>query len=198
MDCNRALYKGLFVERRLDVSSYNPKKNVLGISHINVVVDDIEKATEFYARTLGFEPAFNDDGEMYYCDVNMPSFANNAGFVGQEVIVDVRFLHHKDSGLYLELMHYQSPQGNQEIEVKATNDLGGPRHIALEVANIDEAYRFLKAQADVSLINSSKDYGPPEELTPFPIKFFYWIDPWGVQWEMEQGRPMGTAVGICG
>lgn len=180
------------------MSSYNPKKNILGISHINVVVDDIEKATEFYARTLGFEPASNDDGEMYYCDVNMPSFANNAGFVGQEVIVDVRFLQHKGSGLYLELMHYQSPIGNQEIEVKATNDLGGPRHIALEVANIEEAYSFLQAQADVSMINPSEEYGPPEELTPFPIKFFYWIDPWGVQWEMEQGRPMGTVVGICG
>jgi purine nucleosidase len=28
---------------------------------------------------------------------------------------------------------------------------------------------------------------------------FYWIDPWGVQWEMEQGRPVDRAVkGIMG
>lgn len=27
----------------------------------------------------------------------------------------------------------------------------------------------------------------------------YWIDPWGVQWEMEQGRPVGRAMnGIVG
>lgn len=30
-------------------------------------------------------------------------------------------------------------------------------------------------------------------------KFFYWIDPWGVQWEMEQGRPVDRAAkGIVG
>ena len=39
----------------------------------------------------------------------------------------------------------------------------------------------------------------PEEITPFPYKFFYWIDPWAVQWEMEQGRPVDRAVaGIVG
>ena len=39
----------------------------------------------------------------------------------------------------------------------------------------------------------------PEEITPYPYKFFYWIDPWGVQWEMEQGRPVGRVVkGIVG
>jgi hypothetical protein len=39
----------------------------------------------------------------------------------------------------------------------------------------------------------------PEAITPFPYKFFYWIDPWGVQWEMEQGRPVDRAVkGIVG
>jgi hypothetical protein len=39
----------------------------------------------------------------------------------------------------------------------------------------------------------------PEEITPYPYKFFYWIDPWGVQWEMEQGRPVGQVVrGIVG
>jgi hypothetical protein len=33
----------------------------------------------------------------------------------------------------------------------------------------------------------------------YPYKFFYWIDPWGVQWEMEQGRPLGRVVkGIVG
>jgi hypothetical protein len=39
----------------------------------------------------------------------------------------------------------------------------------------------------------------PEAMTPFPYKFFYWIDPWGVQWEMEQGRPVDRVVkGIVG
>ena len=39
----------------------------------------------------------------------------------------------------------------------------------------------------------------PEEISPYPYKFFYWIDPWGVQWEMERGRPVDRVVkGIVG
>lgn len=34
----------------------------------------------------------------------------------------------------------------------------------------------------------------PEEIAPFPCTFFYWIDPWGVRREMEQGRPINRAV----
>jgi purine nucleosidase len=48
------------------------------------------------------------------------------------------------------------------------------------------------------MINDSPDYGPPEELTPVTITFFYWLDPWGVQWEMEEGRPIGEIKGIIG
>jgi hypothetical protein len=39
----------------------------------------------------------------------------------------------------------------------------------------------------------------PEQIAPYPYKFFYWIDPWGVQWEMEEGRPLDRIVnGIVG
>ena len=30
----------------------------------------------------------------------------------------------------------------------------------------------------------------------FPITFFYWVDKYGIQWEMEEGRQMGTSRGI--
>ena len=42
-------------------SEPDPGLFVVGISHLNVVVEDIEYATEFYARTLGFEQAHHDD-----------------------------------------------------------------------------------------------------------------------------------------
>jgi hypothetical protein len=48
------------------------------------------------------------------------------------------------------------------------------------------------------MINDSPEYGPPEYLDPVKIKFFYWLDPWGVQWEMEEGRPIGNLRGISG
>lgn len=47
------------------------------------------------------------------------------------------------------------------------------------------------------MIDPSESYGP-EPLGQFPIAFFYWIDPWGVQWEIEQGRPIGSMMGIVG
>ncbi len=34
----------------------------------------------------------------------------------------------------------------------------------------------------------------PEEIAR-PYKFFYWVDPWGVQWEMEQCRPIDRGFG---
>jgi len=79
-----------------------------------------------------------------------------------------------------------------------TNDAGGPRHIAMAVKDAGKMFEFLKSQKGVTMINTSSEYGPPQELTPFPISFFYWIDPWGVQWEMEQGRPIGKINGIIG
>jgi|GEM_PF-2235438 len=176
----------------------DPAKFVSGISHINIIVDDIEYATEFYKRTLGFIQAHNEDGEMNYKEVTLGSFARNAGFMDGIVKVDVRFLKHPTIGLYLELMKYDEPIGLQEIVYRKTNDLGGVRHVALEVSDAERVFYYLKEQPDVKMINSSSEYGPPELLAPFPIKFFYWLDPWGVQWEMEEGRPIGNAKAISG
>jgi catechol 2,3-dioxygenase-like lactoylglutathione lyase family enzyme len=46
------------------VAGFSPKTDVQAISHLNVVVEDIEIATEFYGTVLGFEPAVNADGPM--------------------------------------------------------------------------------------------------------------------------------------
>jgi purine nucleosidase len=95
-------------------------------------------------------------------------------------------------------MTYRHPVGSSEIIIRNTNDMGGIRHTALEVSNAVKAWEYLKEQPDVRMINDSPDYGPPEELTPVTITFFYWLDPWGVQWEMEEGRPIGEIKGIIG
>jgi catechol 2,3-dioxygenase-like lactoylglutathione lyase family enzyme len=39
------------------VADFIPRRDVQGISHVNVVVDDIEVATEFYRTVPGFEQA---------------------------------------------------------------------------------------------------------------------------------------------
>ena len=176
----------------------DPGLYVVGISHLNVVVEDIEYATEFYGRTLGFVQAHNVRGVMDYQGLTRETFARDAGFLDGKVNVDIRFLKHPTAGLYLELMKYHSPVGSQDVVYRNTNDLGGIRHVALEVSNAEKVFYYLKQQPDVKMINESEQYGPPEELSPVTIKFFYWLDPWGVQWEMEEGRPIGNLRGISG
>ena len=186
------------------MADFIPKRDVQAISHINVVVDDVEVATEFYRNVLGFEPASNADGPMDYPGLDLATFARDAGFEDGQVSVDIRFLKHPEIGLYLELFTYHHPRGDQTVYRRNTNDLGGVRHVALEVPDAVAAHEFIRSQQQAYLQRGlrieilGQDH-IPERLDPFPYTFFYWIDPWGVQWEMEQGRPIGRGVqGIVG
>jgi catechol 2,3-dioxygenase-like lactoylglutathione lyase family enzyme len=186
------------------MDDFTPQRDVLAISHVNVVVEDIEAATEFYGTVLGFERAANADGPMDYPGVDLASFARNAGLGGGGLSLDVRFLKHPAMGLYLELFRYRRPTGDQTVHRRRTNDVGGVRHVAVEVPDAVAAHAFIRsaqrAYADRGLrIEILGGDHVPEEIAPYPYAFFYWIDPWGVQWEMEQGRPVGTTVtGIVG
>jgi len=186
------------------MTDFSPGRDVQAISHVNVVVADIDVATEFYGTVLGFEPAANAGGPMDYPGVDLGSFARDAGFGDGGVSLDVRFLKHPAMGVYLELFTYHHPKGDQTIRRRKTNDLGGIRHVAVEVPDAVAAYTFLRAQQQaygergIDFEILGRDH-VPEEITPYPYKFFYWIDPWGVQWEMEEGRPVDLAVrGIVG
>jgi catechol 2,3-dioxygenase-like lactoylglutathione lyase family enzyme len=186
------------------MAGFVPQRDVQAVSHLNVVVDDMEVATEFYRTVLGFQQATNADGPMDYPGVDLASFARNAGFADGQINLDVRFLKHPEVGVYLELFTFHHPTGDQTIPCKRPNDLGGIRHVALEVTDAVAAYEFIRFHRDeyrkrglqIEILGGDHI---PEEITPYPYKFFYWIDPWGVQWEMEQGRPVGRAVkGILG
>lgn len=186
------------------MTDFDPRQDVQAISHINVVVQDIDVAAEFYGTVLGFEPVANADGPMDYPGVDLASFARDAGFDDGRVSLDIRFLRHPQIGLYLELFTYHHPSGDQSIHRRNTNDLGGIRHVAVEVPDAVAAYEFIRSQQQsygergLRIEILGQDHAP-EEITPYPYKFFYWIDPWAVQWEMEQGRPVDRAVtGIVG
>ncbi|KJY82956.1 nucleoside hydrolase [Vibrio galatheae] len=170
---------------------------VLGLSHVNIIVEDVDSAADYYHNVLGFERAVDDQGQkMDYRNVSMDEFNQDAGLANQDVEVDVLFLKHPYASIYLELMRYHRPIGKSEIPPQPkTYDLGGPRHIALEVSNCTAVFNYLKAQEGVTMINPSHDYHP-EKLNGFPISFFYWVDKYGVQWEMEEGRRVGIARGI--
>lgn len=186
------------------MAHFAPRRDVQALSHLNVVVEDLDVATEFYGTVLGFDRASNADGPMDYPSVNLASFARNVGFEDGQVLLDVRFLKHPEVGLYLELFTYRHPEGDQTIHHRNTNDMGGVRHVALEVIDAVATHAFIREQQEayrkrglhIEILGGNH---VPEEITPYPYIFFYWIDPWGVQWEMEQGRPVGRAVtGIVG
>jgi len=180
----------------------DPSKFVSAVSHLNIIVDDVDTAAAFYQRTLGFEQAYDADGRMDYRHLTLSSFAKDAGFIAGKVDVDILFLRHPIAGLYLELMCYHTPKGEQKISLKNTNDMGGIRHAALEVNDVFEAFEYLKDQPGVELIQypnsqtNDQETTPPLMLNPFPVAFFYWRDPYGVQWEMEAGRKRGHLRGI--
>lgn len=186
---------GTKLMRRLtqqDISSF-----VLGLSHINVIVEDVDVAADYYHRVLGFDRAVDAQGnKMDYRNVEMTQFSQDAGLAGEDVSVDVLFVKHPYAAVYLELMHYHRPKGESQIPPQPhTYDMGGPRHIALEVSNCSAVFHYLKTQEGVTMITPSEGYHP-EKLDGFPISFFYWIDKYGVQWEMEEGRRVGTSRGI--
>ena len=98
------------------------------------------------------------------------------------------------------------------------NDISGARYIAWKVANIEEAFEYIKSQSDVTLINTSEEYrvfklskvkpsqikffDPEKESNPYikqeaadilgNTKYFYFVDRYGLQWEYEQ-----EIVDIC-
>ncbi len=177
---------------------WNMAVEALGLSHVNIIVDDLDKATEFYRRTLGFYTASNEQGLINFPHYTSSAFAKDAGFLDGKVDVDIRFLRHPQAGLYLELMVYHFPEGLQNVSAYAINDMGGPRHIAIEVTDLTKVFEHLQQQPDVKMINTSSDYGPPSPLGSSGVAFFYWQDPYGVIWEMETGRPVGHGAEITG
>ncbi|ARD39382.1 bleomycin resistance protein [Edwardsiella ictaluri] len=183
--------------------------NFCGLGHINVVVDDIDVATEFYTRVLSAIP------QQDFPYFKNAGFSKAAGFLDEpeSVNVSIRFLEIPGTPVFLELMQYHSPISESYIRDKKVNDIGGVGHICLRVNDIDNAFTFIKKQSDVKLVSVSNEYKPfkidpitPDEFYFFDasknnkvekdnvcnvigeIRFFYFLDPYGIQWEFEQGH----------
>ncbi len=128
--------------------------------------------------------------------------------------MSIAFLNVPGTKLTLELMQYHYPVGRREPVVFAANDVSGARHVALKILNIDEAFLHVKAMPDTHLINESAGYGvfqisetQPGDIHFFDqdlretdernvetakilsqVRYFYFIDKYGLQWEFEQGH----------
>ena len=188
------------------------------LGHINVVVTDLEEATQFYQALFGASV------EQTFPHFKNVGFARSAGFLdnSESVDVSIRFLKlsfSRSEELFLELFVFHHPPGRQEITPRKTNDVGGPRHVCLRVTNIDEVFAHVKSIAGVHLINESPEYRPyfispiKPRAIELPdtgrdtaeareaiceivkgIRFFYAIDRYGIEWEFEEGHAdIGTA-----
>ncbi|MEM8818729.1 MAG: VOC family protein [Pseudomonadota bacterium] len=183
---------------------------ITGLSHVCVNVDDIDAALTYYqdllsAKPLQIFPHFRNEG-----------FSRDAGF-GEDwdsVDVSIAFMDLPGSCLTLELMQYHGPHSRRiEFEL-ATTDRGRLGHIALKVGDIDQAFAHVKAMPDTRFISEAPDYLSVSisSITPAAfrffdaaaegdvaekqkvadiissIRFFYFIDRYGIQWECEQGH----------
>ena len=188
---------------------------IRGVSHVNIGVSNLEVAVEFYQRLFDATPL------RTFENFRNAGFSKSAGFLDNpdEVEVSIAFLEIPEANLTLELMQYHSPAVRNRIQRYQVNDVGGVRHIALKVDDIELAFEHIKSIQEVELINSSDEYRPfkisnisSDEFRFYDIEFetdrkekqkvcdivagiryFYFVDPYGVQWEFEQGHTdLGT------
>lgn len=186
------------------------KPQFIGLSHVCIIVDDIQEAFNYYQRILGAIP---DQCIPHYKNVG---FFKAAGFIEEASTSDISigFLDVPGANLTLEIMEYHAPLGRKEPIIFNANDVSGARHVALKITNIEEAFEYIKAQPDTTLINESPDYKvyqisetSPDDFYYFNqekeanlegkkvaadilghVKYFYFIDKYGLQWEFEQGH----------
>lgn len=181
-----------------------------GLSHVCIFVDDMMEAVAYYQKLLGVVP------DHYLSHWKNEGFFKAGGFVKEaaEGDVSIAFVNVPGTKLTLELMQYHYPEGRKEPVIFAANDVSGARHVALKVTNIDEAFLHIKAMPDTRLINETPDYKvfqisetKPTEVHFFDqdlretdernvqtakilsgVRYFYFIDKYGLQWEFEQGH----------
>jgi len=190
----------------------DPRHFLKGFSHLNVIVPDLrvmEEATDFYRTVLGFQEAWSvwlapEANDHFVVDAGLYTQAQldemqHDGIL-QKVNLLVRFLVHPNIQMHIELMMYtniEDPARKMQPTFLKTYDVGGIRHVALEVDNCVELWHWLrKYQPEVNLLQKKSE---PQILHPDTQTFFYFQDPYGVQWEFEQGRPMAVVIkGVVG
>ena len=184
--------------------------NIVGLSHICIFVDDMEQAVDYYRALLGVQP------DHCLSHWRNKGFFQAGGFVDEAADGDVSiaFVNVPGTKLTLELMQYHYPKGRTEPVIFAANDVSGARHVALKVTNIEAAFAHIQSMPDTRLINETEAYRVyqisktrPEEVRFFDqapgetdernaetakilgqVRYFYFIDRYGLQWEFEQGH----------
>lgn len=200
----------LTVKKRFAQPAQAAMPRFTGLSHICIFVDEMKTAIDYYRTLLGVVP------DHYLPHWKNPGFFRAAGFLdeAEKGDVSIAFVNVPGTKLTLELMQYHYPEGRKQPVFFAANDVSGARHVALKVTNIEEAFAHVKSMPDTRLINQSDQYRvfqisktQPSQVRFFDqdvrhsdernaetarilsqVKYFYFIDKYGLQWEFEQGH----------
>ena len=85
--------------------------NIVGLGHINIVVENIDEGIKFYEELLGAVPY------QIFRNFSNAGFSKAAGFLEnpEKINLHIAFLNIPESGLTLELMHYINPVSNNKV-----------------------------------------------------------------------------------
>lgn len=200
----------LIVRKAFDAPLKAAMPQFTGLSHVCIFVDDMMEAVAYYQKLLGAVP------DHYLSHWRNKGFFQAGGFINEaeDGDVSIAFVNVPGTKLTLELMQYHYPEGRKEPVIFAANDVSGARHVALKTTNIEEAFLHIKSMPDTKLINQTDDYRvfqisktQPSEVRFFDqdrretdernvqtarilseVRYFYFIDKYGLQWEFEQGH----------
>ena len=146
------------VIKRLDKENVENGKRLkfTDFAHINIVVDDIDEGIKYYEQLLEAKPI------QIFREFSNIGFAKAAGFLEHPELVklSIAFMEIPGTKLTLELMEYYEPVTTDAKHREDVNKINGVRHVALEIQNIDEAFKYIKTCPDITLINhrSSTDH----------------------------------------
>jgi catechol 2,3-dioxygenase-like lactoylglutathione lyase family enzyme len=121
------------------------------IDHINIVVADLERSATFYERVFGLKRGFaaNLEGEWIENVTDL-----------RDVHAGCLFLENAEGGTRIELIRYDSPEG-EKCSFHSLPHTFGLRHVAFEVENLEETLSKVRAEGYEPL-------SEPVEV-PFPV-----------------------------
>lgn len=137
------------VIKRLDKENVENGKRLkfTDFAHINIVVDDIDEGIKYYEQLLEAKPI------QIFREFSNIGFAKAAGFLEHPELVklSIAFMEIPGTKLTLELMEYYEPVTTDAKHREDINKINGVRHVALEIQNIDEAFKYIKTCPDITL-----------------------------------------------
>jgi catechol 2,3-dioxygenase-like lactoylglutathione lyase family enzyme len=150
------------------------------VSHIGIVVADLERSTRFYCDGLGFDRGM---------DSHSGNEIRRLSEFAEDVDVTCRFV--RKDGLKLELMQYAGPRPIASPGRRPLNQIGGPSHLALRVDDMDAALRAIDAFGGRVLHETRTSFPlfPDED-----IELCYCLDPDDVRLSISKLGPRGIAV----